>query len=401
MNVLILGDGTEERAWASWFMAHSHHHLEAVYPGFVGEEFAGIHVASDLDEALATAGIDLAVVGGPLAHRAEALRRAAAEGLAILCIHPPGADSEAYYQVALSKSETGAVVVPVLPLRLHPGVVRLQQSIATGDLGTIRGIRHESSANPADGDYARMVFSRMVDVVRTLIGEIDTLTASGDPPGEHPDTELVVQLRGALGRRAEIRIWSGGKESARLSVSGAHCSLALEYDPSFQEPARLVRRGETPSGEQTNELESWDPLAAIMETLSGHLESRGPHALAEPRPSLDDGIRAMEISEAVVRSLRRGRTIDLHYETISEESSFKSIMTSTGCVILMAALFILPLTLAGPALGFNWTIYLAYFIPPVLVVFAVCQILRFGIRGNPRDIGRAHIPDNRPEGGGL
>ena len=42
MNVLILGDGTEERAWASWFLAHPQHHLEAVYPGFAGDEFAEI-----------------------------------------------------------------------------------------------------------------------------------------------------------------------------------------------------------------------------------------------------------------------------------------------------------------------------------------------------------------------
>ena len=40
----------------------------------------------------------------------------------------------------------------------------------------------------------------MVDVVRALLGEIEALTASGDPPGEHPDIELVVQLRGGQGR---------------------------------------------------------------------------------------------------------------------------------------------------------------------------------------------------------
>ena len=88
----------------------------------------------------------------------------------------------------------------------------------------------------------------------------------------------------------------------------------------------------------------------------------------------------MELSEAVVRSLRRGRTIDLHYEAISEEASFKSIMTSTGCVLLLGVLLILPVALTGPALGAPWTIYLAYLIPPVLVVFAVLQVLRFGIR---------------------
>jgi predicted dehydrogenase len=387
MNVLILGDGTEERAWASWFLVHSQHHLEAVYPGLAGDEFAGTRVAIDLDEALATAGIDLAVVGGPPAFRAEALRRAAAEGLAILCIHPPGPDSEAYYQVALSRAETGAVVVPVLPLRLHPGVARLQQAIATGELGTVRGIRHESPANPEDGEFARMGFARMVDVVRTLIGEIEALTASGDPPGEQPDIELVVQLRGAQGRRAEVRIWSGQKEPARLHLSGSHGSLTLEYDPSFQEPARLIRSAGPPGGEQTTELEPWDPLGAIMETLLPRLDRRGPQSRTEPNPNLNDGTRAMELSEAVARSLRRGRTIDMHYEAISEDSTFKSIMTSTGCMILMAALFILPLALAGPALGFNSAIYLAYLIPPVLVIFAVFQVLRLGIRGSPGESG--------------
>ena len=233
MNVLILGDGTEERAWACWFLTHPEHHLEAVYPGFASDEFAGIRVVNDLDEALATAGIDLVVVGGPLEVRGEALRRAAAEGLAIVCLHPPGADSEAYYQVALSRAETGAVVIPDLPLRLHPGVKRLQQAIATGELGTVRGIRHECPSDPADGELARSAFARMVDVIRALFGEIEALTASGDPPGEHPDIELVVQLRSGQGRRAEVRIWSGQEEPARLSVSGSRGSLDAGIRPEL------------------------------------------------------------------------------------------------------------------------------------------------------------------------
>ena len=101
----------------------------------------------------------------------------------------------------------------------------------------------------------------------------------------------------------------------------------------------------------------------------------------------------MELSESVVRSLRRGRTIDLHYESISEESSFKSIMTSTGCLILLGSLLVLPLALAGPALGVNGTIYIAYLIPPVLVLFAVLQVLRFGIRRPGGTLGRNHVAE--------
>ena len=261
-------------------------------------------MAGDLDEALATAGIDLAIVGGPVELRGEALRRAAAEGLAIVCLHPPGADSEAYYQVALSRSETGAVVVPDIPLRLHPGIERLRQAIATAEVGALRGIRHECPTNLADGDLARTAFPRIVDVVRALIGEIEALTASGDPPGEHPEIELIVQLRGAQGRKAEVRTWTGPAEPARLSVNGSDGSLTLEYDPSSREPARLIHRARPRAGEHIETLEPWDSHAAIMETLLECLETRGQQAVTEPSPNLTDGTRAMELSEAVVRSLR-------------------------------------------------------------------------------------------------
>lgn len=380
MNVLIVGDGQEEAAWGHWFRAHTEHRLASLYPGLPGDDFHGIPRSSDLDEGLATPGVDLVIVGGPLELRAEALRRAAAEGLAIICLHPPGEDSEAYYQVALSKSETGALVVPDLPLRLHPGVAALARAMTSGDLGTFRGIRHECSVGQEGTDLVRHAFARAIDVVRALVGEIEALTASGNPAGDHPDIELVVQLRAAQGRQAEVRLWSGPLEPSRLIVSGSSGSLTLEYDPLFHNPARLVRRAGDSSSQPMSDLESWDPHAAIMQTLRTSWEQRSTPDQADPSPSLADGTRAMELSEAAARSLRRGRTIDLHYEAISEESSFKSIMTSTGCVILLSVLLILPLALAGPALGFNWTIYIAYIIPPVLVIFAVMQILRFGIR---------------------
>ena len=76
----------------------------------------------------------------------------------------------------------------------------------------------------------------------------------------------------------------------------------------------------------------------------------------------------------------QGRTVDLYYEPISEEASFKSVMTSTGCMLFIGSMLILPLALAGPPLGFGWTIYIAYIIPPLLVLFVILQTLRFAVR---------------------
>jgi myo-inositol 2-dehydrogenase/D-chiro-inositol 1-dehydrogenase len=99
-----------------------------------------------------------------------------------------------------------------------------------------------------------------------------------------------------------------------------------------------------------------------------------------PGPNLLDGTRAMELSEAANRSLRRDRTVELHYESISEDSTFKSVMTSTGCLIFLAILFVLPIAMIGPSLGMSWTLYIPVLIPPALILFLLLQTLRLAIR---------------------
>lgn len=404
MNFLILGNGPEELAWARTLAERPEHQLWAAFPGFkefpylkgeVGknapppdeeaEEFAG-HAAPrrDFEDALATEGVEAAIVGGPPEFRAEALRRAAAAGWPVVCLHPPGDDSEAYYQVALSRAETGAIIVPDIPLRLHPGVAAMRRALRSEELGPFRGLRLEL---PSAGDLARYDFARAVDVVRAVLGEIAALTATGDPPGQHPTESLVVQLRGPHGQRAEIRFEPTALGPGRIVLAGASASLTLEFDPAFHRPARLIRRSGT-DGESVTELDSWDPRTAILDTLMTLIAKGDAH------PDLQDGTRAMELAEATVRSLRRGRTIDLHYEEISEEGTFKSVMTSVGCVILVAILLVLPLAMIGPVVGFPQTIYIAYAIPPLLVGFILMQLLKLGIRKPSPDSSPPHKPDD-------
>jgi myo-inositol 2-dehydrogenase/D-chiro-inositol 1-dehydrogenase len=371
MHVMILGDGEEERAWAAWLSGRPEHRLDAAYPGFPDESMAGIPAPRDLQDALARPGVEAIIVGGPSEPRGEWLRRAAAEGYAIIALHPPGPDSEAFYQVALSREETGAVIVPDLPLRLHPGVQALRRAFAAGDLGSFRVLRLEAASHPAATSLVRVAFTRAVDAIRAILGEIDALTATGDPPGGDPSFELVVQLRAAGPLRAEARIRSESAASTRLTLLGEFGSLSLDV-----EAHRLaLKRGES---ETPIELPPWDPHGAIMAVLTastGRRESGQP-----PSPNLLDGTRAMELSEAVNRSLRRGRTVELHYESISEESTFKSVMTSSGCLVFLAALFVLPLAMAGAAIGLKWALYIPYLIPPALVLFVVLQALRPAIR---------------------
>jgi hypothetical protein len=139
----------------------------------------------------------------------------------------------------------------------------------------------------------------------------------------------------------------------------------------------LIRRasGQDP---EVHEFEPWDSHEAIFSVLKQSCSQRESSEL--PHSNLLDATRAMEIAEATARSLRRGRTVDLHYEEVSEEATFKSVMTSTGCMVLLVAIFILPIALGGPALGLDWTIYIAYLIPPALVIFVLLQALKLAVR---------------------
>jgi predicted dehydrogenase len=379
MNGVILGSGDQEQDWAHWLLEQDDTQLAAAFPGFSNPGLELVARANDLDDLLARPAIDFAIVGGPIELRGEYLRRCAAEGLAIICLHPAGADSEPYYQVALSRAETGAVIIPDLPLRLHPGVSALREALDSGELGTFRGLRLEAVSEGEGVDLARVVFPRLIDVIRALLGDIEALSATGDPPNDHPNLELIVQLRASEQRRAELRIRSGHASMNRLAASGTSATWTLEFDATLDAPVVLVRQsGSEPPITQT--LEPWDPHEAIFSSL---LAACGKLAAADPPgPSLHDATRSMELAEATARSLRKGRTVDLHYEAISEETSFKSVMTSTGCMLFIVSMLILPLALAGPPLGLGWTIYIAYAIPPLLVIFVILQTLRFAVRKN-------------------
>ncbi len=370
MNFLILGDGPDEYAWARAIDAHPGHRTWAVYPSTAG----GAAGPRDLDEALAIAGVEAAVVGGEPEFRAEALRRVAAVGLPALVLHPPGPNADPYYQVALSRAETGALVVPALPLRLHPGVEALREALNRGELGGSPLLRAEVTGHEPGADLVLDAFAVGVDAVRALLGEVDAVTATGEPPGDRPTVDLLVQLRAPQSRRAEIRASGRPDGPARLELIGPETSIALEYDPEFEGPARLVRRSAS-GATSVEEMPPWDGRAALLDVLD-----RAARSGDEPSPGLLDGTRAMELAEAAGRSLRKGRTVDLHYEEMTEAGNFRSVMTSLGCLLLLGVLVGVPAALAGPALGVGWTIYLAYAIPPILVGFILIQFLGVGAR---------------------
>ena len=74
-------------------------------------------------------------------------------------------------------------------------------------------------------------------------------------------------------------------------------------------------------------------------------------------------------------------------------------MTSVGCLVLLGTLIALPVALVGPAFGFPATLYVAYAIPPILMLFFLAQVLRFAVRkprGEPLEASGDGRVDSKP-----
>ena len=89
--------------------------------------------------------------------------------------------------------------------------------------------------------------------------------------------------------------------------------------------------------ETTISHEEWS-YAAAAETFLAQALAREPL-----RPSWNDAARSIELTDAVERSLKRGRKIEVRVEEADDIGNFKGIMASVGCGILMFGLFLMGL----------------------------------------------------------
>jgi hypothetical protein len=95
---------------------------------------------------------------------------------------------------------------------------------------------------------------------------------------------------------------------------------------------------------------------------------------AQPKRSREvwqEEVRALELDEAVRRSVEKRRSNLLDYQQATEEVGFKGTMTLAGCGLLWGVLVLLIVSRWVPALG--WLIL------PLLLVFIVLQGLRYAI----------------------
>ena len=343
-------------------------------------------VSNEWESLLAGSGVDAVIVARDQdeERRAEQLRKLVQAAVPLLVSHPVHSSMLIYYELDMIRRETGGILIPYLPARYHSA---LQQ---------LRGRLDSSAGEPADaqlGEVEQLIVDRMlaerreeavlrqfavdVDLMQLLCGPMNKVSAMA-AASDNPFASLGVQLSGS------------GPALARWSVSpveeqpGAKVTLlasrgkATLWMPAEQDDWKLEFSGGQPSKPQM--LDPWQPeeqaLAALEAAIGG----------APAAPDWLEASRDVELAEAIGRSLKKGRTVELHNEDYTEQATFKGTMTSLGCGVLMAALVMLPVAAVAAKLGCPWARYWAWILLAMLVLFLAMQGL--GLLFGQRESGK-------------
>ena len=307
----------------------------------------------DWRDLVADEAIDLFDNCGPNSVHAEASIAAAENGKHVLCEKPLGRNADESHEAWRRVAATGVKHMCAFNYRFVPAVRMARDMIAAGELGEIRHFRgrylqefvndpefpmiwrleREIAGSGALGDLGAHVF----DLGRYLVGEISAVSATtrtfiGDRPGGTVDVddafESVVEFEGgAVGTVEASRFCPGRKNALTWEVNGSKGSMAFDL-----ERLNELQHSDGTGGFRTllvSEPEHpfwshwWPPGHMIgWEHTFVHEIHHLLQAIAEDGDvaphgaTFEDGYRAAEICDAVLRSSEGGSRETITYRGI-------------------------------------------------------------------------------------
>ena len=310
----VLGGGVMGRHHARILATHPRTRLAGVVESNGGRCGAWVDpelVHRSIEQLLEAGPPSFAVIALPTEAHAAAARALAEAGVHMLIEKPLAADSEAAHQI-IEACRAGGVLAAVGHVERHnPAMVELRRRVLAGELGELFLVAGERF-----GPFPDRV--RDVGVVKDLAThDLDTLPWIADQPvsvvaaqcfqrgvREHEDLVAVSgRLRDGVVLALQVD-WLSPVKARRTRVVGEAGMLVadtLNAELNFYEHA-------VPSGAVVpHTLAAREPLLAQMDSFCNLLEGR-PGAQVV---TLDEGLTAVRLAEAVLESAGRGETITI------------------------------------------------------------------------------------------
>jgi predicted dehydrogenase len=315
------------------------------------ERYGYDYATTDWRELVQDERIGLFDNGGPNSMHAEPTIAAAEAGKHVICEKPLGRDADESYEIWRRVAATGVKHLCAFNYRFVPAVRLAREMIEAGELGEIRHFRGrylqdwgddptlatwrfdpDAAGSGALGDLG----AHVIDLARFLTGEIASV--SGFAKTFVPDRlvddaiEAAVEFEnGAVGTIEATRFALGRRNAFQWEINGAKGSLAFDMErlnelQVFRADGDRARGFKTVLVSEANHpfWEHWWPPGHIIgwgETFVHELH----HLLkaivddgdvAPYGATFEDGYRAAEICDAIVRSGANGAREHLSYRTL-------------------------------------------------------------------------------------
>lgn len=272
---------------------------------------------------------DFVIVGrgeSPAALRMEQLIQLLKNDANVLASFPLTDSVLSYYEVDMARNETNALLYHFNPLVMCTN--RLDEFaswIANGhpEIGRIEQLLCERPLTDRTRENDLWHFARDVELLDHISGPLNRLGALGSPDEATTYSGLSVQLLGKT--QLPVR-WSVGPVDQSvyptLTFIGERGRVRLEFDESS-----IFRS-----------LDTAVPDEMMPATSAAMCVKRFVEQLSEgvgERTTWPRALRAMELTDTIEISLRRGRMIDVHRQQLTEELSFRGTMSAVGCGVLM------------------------------------------------------------------
>jgi predicted dehydrogenase len=281
----------------------------------VAEQFSGVRVTRELDELLADPELDAVALATPVSTHGELAARVLEAGKHCF-VEKPLAQSVAEAERAVSAARaSGRVLMVGHLLEYHPGVQKLKQLAASGELGEIYyiyGNRLNLGKLRADENALWSLGAHDVSVVLHLAEEEPHQVMARGESYVRPGVEDVVFsfLRFPSGLSAHLHLsWLDPHKERRFTVVGSRRmatfdDMALEgkvtvYDKGFDEDARGYGEYITRSGD------IFSPRIPNVEPLRLECEHFVECVVSGQRPRSDgeSGLRVVRVLEQLQQSL--------------------------------------------------------------------------------------------------
>jgi hypothetical protein len=274
------------------------------------EQWEDLLIAETADAILigrGTAGDDL---------RARQVQELARLGRPMLMTFPLFTSVLTYFEVDMSRTEGSALLQYYNPLREAPALAATAGWIAAGHprFGRVEQIAATRAMVDRSREQVLRRFAPDVDLLSHVAGKLNRIGAHASTGADADYSALSVQLLGA----AELPVrWS-------VEPPADAAGLALHF---------ICERGR-----ETIWFDSQGLVAqAAIAAAAGAIE-RFAHAVEAEDPSAStwlQALRAMELTDSIEISLRRGRMIDVHDQQLTEQLAFKGTMSAFGCGLLL------------------------------------------------------------------